>query len=119
MVRTASRAIPLRLRPERGMKGRTQDRDLAGLAKALGHPARVAIVRLLLGSGECICGDIVNRLPLAQATISQHLKVLRDAGWIEGEIDGPRVCYCVRPEAGKQFMSLLRELITTEEGAKR
>jgi ArsR family transcriptional regulator len=92
-----------------------QDEELARLAKALGHPARVAIIRLLQGRGECICGDIVDRLPLAQATISQHLKVLRDAGWIQGEIDGPRVCYCVQPETGKRFTALLSGLIPTEE----
>lgn len=92
-----------------------QDEELARLAKALGHPARVAIIRLLQGRGECICGDIVDRLPLAQATISQHLKVLRDAGWIQGEIDGPRVCYCVQPETGKRFTALLSGLISTEE----
>ncbi len=119
MKRVESRAIPLRVgtagRPRRG----TENDELARLAKALAHPARVAIVRLLLGQGECICGDIVNRLPLAQATISQHLKVLKDAGWIQGEIDGPRVCYCVQPEAGKRFSSLLRELITTEERSAR
>jgi ArsR family transcriptional regulator len=92
-----------------------QDEELARLAKALGHPARVAIIRLLQGRGECICGDIVDRLPLAQATISQHLKVLRDAGWIQGEIDGPRVCYCVQPQTGKRFTTLLGGLIPTEE----
>lgn len=115
MPRLESRAIPLRLKPESRPRRNAGDGEVARLAKALGHPARVAIVRLLLGQGECICGDIVSRLPLAQATISQHLKVLKDAGWIQGEIDGPRVCYCVRPEAGKRFLSLLRELITTEE----
>jgi ArsR family transcriptional regulator len=96
-----------------------QEEELARLAKALGHPARVAIIRMLLGRGECICGDIVNRLPLAQATVSQHLRVLRDAGWIEGEIDGPRVCYCVRPEAAKRFAALMRGLISTEERSTR
>jgi ArsR family transcriptional regulator len=96
--------------------GPPEDVELARLAKALGHPARVAIVRLLLGKGECICGDIVGRLPLAQATVSQHLKVLKDAGWIQGSIDGPRVCYCARRETGRKFLGLARELTSREEG---
>ncbi len=69
---------------------------LAKLAKALGHPARLAIVRYLAAHrGTCTCGEIVEQLPLAQSTVSQHLKVLKDAGLIEGEIDPPRVCYCL------------------------
>jgi ArsR family transcriptional regulator len=89
------------------------------LAKALAHPARVAILRLLLGKGECICGDIVDRLPLAQATVSQHLKVLKEAGWIAGSIDGPRVCYCAQPEAGQRFRNLIRDLTETTERRTR
>lgn len=65
------------------------------LAKALGHPARVRILRLLLARDACVCGEIVAELPLAQATVSQHLKVLRESGLVQGQIDGPRVCYCV------------------------
>lgn len=80
---------------------------LARLAKALGHPARVAIIRLLLRRDACICGEIVEELPLAQSTVSQHLKQLKEAGLIRGEIDGPRVCYCVDEGA----MALLRTLI--------
>ncbi len=95
--------------------GRKEDLELARLAKALAHPARVAILRLLLTRGDCICGDIVQRIPLAQATVSQHLKVLKEAGWIEGEIDGPRVCYCARAEAGQKFLTLLKTLTSTEE----
>ena len=70
---------------------------LASRIRALGHPARLAIVRALVraGGGRCCCGDIVRGLPLAQSTVSQHLKVLRDAGIIRGEIDGPRSCYWV------------------------
>jgi ArsR family transcriptional regulator len=86
------------------------DRELALLAKALGHPARVAILRRLLESGTCVCGDIVAGLPLAQATVSQHLRVLRDAGLIEGEVDGPRVCYGVRPEAVARLRALVAGL---------
>jgi ArsR family transcriptional regulator len=90
------------------------DEELAGLAKALGHPARVAIVRLLLARGECVCGGIVDRLPLAQATVSQHLKVLKEAGLVEGEIDGPRVCYCAAPEAVERLSALIDALIETK-----
>lgn len=90
-----------------------QDVQLAQYTKALGHPARVAILRTLAKRGECVCGEIVDELPLAQATVSQHLKVLKDAGLIEGEIDGPRVCYCVNPETVKRF----QQLITTLTGA--
>ena len=94
------------------------DDETARLAKALGHPARIAIMRLLLTRGDCICGDLVNRLPLAQATVSQHLKVLKEAGWIQGEIDGPRVCYCAKPETGRRFMELVQSLLRAEEGSK-
>jgi DNA-binding transcriptional ArsR family regulator len=71
--------------------------QLARLAKAMGHPARVAIIRLLARQEGCIVGDIVDVLPLAQSTVSQHLKQLKEAGLIRGEVDGPRVCYCVEP----------------------
>lgn len=81
---------------------------LAQYAKALGHPARVAIVRQLIRRGTCVCGDIVSELPLAQSTVSQHLKLLKEAGIVQGEIDGPRVCYCVRGDA----LMVLQELIS-------
>jgi ArsR family transcriptional regulator len=68
--------------------------DLALIAKALGHPARVRILRLLLAREACFCGEIVDQLPLAQATVSQHLKVLKEAGLIQVEVDGRRTCYC-------------------------
>lgn len=80
---------------------------LAALAKALAHPARVAILRLLIRDEGCIVGEIVGELPLAQSTVSQHLKQLKDAGLIRGEVDGPRTCYCVEPGA----IALLRALI--------
>src|SRR5205823_1598636 len=86
------------------------DAELARLAKALGHPTRAAIFRLLRRRGGCICGDIVGRLPFAQATVSQHLKVLKDAGLLEGEIDGPRVCYCPDSKALERLKTLLGEL---------
>jgi ArsR family transcriptional regulator, arsenate/arsenite/antimonite-responsive transcriptional repressor len=74
-----------------------EDERLARLAKALGHPARVRILRFLLEQETCMCGQICDVLPLAQSTVSQHLKVLKEAGLIEGEIDGPRVCYSPNP----------------------
>jgi DNA-binding transcriptional ArsR family regulator len=92
------------------------DRELAALAKALGHPVRVAILRLLRRRGSCICGDIVDELPVAQATVSQHLKVLKGAGFIKGEIDGPRVCYCEDPRALTRIRELLGELPTEGGG---
>ena len=74
------------------------DEELAQLAKALGHPARVRIMRLLLARDACYCGQFVDELELAQATVSQHLKVLKDAGLIVGEIEGLRTCYCASRE---------------------
>ena len=72
---------------------------IAFLMKALGHPARIAIVEHLVKVNSCICGDLVDELPLAQPTISQHLKELRNAGIIQGNIEGNSVCYCLNPEA--------------------
>jgi ArsR family transcriptional regulator len=87
-----------------------RDEELAALARALSHPARVAIVRHLASVGTCMCGQIVSVLPLAQATVSQHLKVLKEAGFIQGEVDGPRTCYCVNPETVKRFQALVAAL---------
>jgi ArsR family transcriptional regulator len=86
------------------------DEQLAALARALSHPARVAIVRHLAARGTCICGEIVRVLPLAQATVSQHLKVLREAGLVQGEVDGPRTCYCIAPEGLQRFKRLVAAL---------
>lgn len=72
---------------------------LAEQAKALSHPARLAILQILAARDTCICGDLVDELPLAQASVSRHLKTLKDAGLIQGEIDGPRSCYCLDPQA--------------------
>ena len=71
------------------------DEAIAAWAKALAHPARVQILRTLATRGTCVCGQIVDVLPLAQSTVSQHLKVLKDAGLIRGDVDGPRTCYCL------------------------
>lgn len=76
-----------------------QQNRIATIAKALGHPARIAIIEYLLKVNECICGDIVNELPLAQPTVSQHLKELKNAGLIKGNIEGNSVCYCIDEKA--------------------
>lgn len=72
-----------------------QQNELATIAKALGHPARIAIIDYLLKVDTCICGDIVNELPLAQPTVSQHLKELKNVGLIKGNIEGNAICYCI------------------------
>jgi ArsR family transcriptional regulator len=86
------------------------DEELATYAKALGHPIRVRILRILAQQTDCICGEMVALLPLAQSTVSQHLKVLKDAGLVQGEIDGPRVRYCIARGAYKRLKTLLKGL---------
>ncbi|MEY3240897.1 MAG: hypothetical protein RIR11_2335 [Bacteroidota bacterium] len=81
--------------------------ELAVFAKALGHPARVAIIEFLLKTDKCICGDIVNELPLSQPTVSQHLRELKDAGLIQGNIEGNAICYCINPEPFTKFMAVV------------
>lgn len=90
----------------------TSQKRTAELMKALGHPARIAIVQLLADRQTCICGDITNELPLAQSTVSQHLKALKKAGIIKGEIDGVRTCYCLDEEGVAEMMDLLTPLLT-------
>ena len=86
------------------------DVTVAKYAKALGHPARIAILRILLERQSCICGDIVEELPLSQSTVSQHLKELKDAGLITGDISGKKICYCIDAQAWKQAQQLLQVL---------
>ena len=81
-----------------------KEQDLAAFAKALAHPARIAILKLLAQKNECICGQIVDELPLSQSTVSQHLKELKIAGLVDGSIDGPRSCYCINWKAFEKFM---------------
>ena len=88
------------------------DIKLAELAKALSHPARIAILNLLNQKQSCICGDIVLELPLSQSTVSQHLKELKAVGLITGEIDGPRVCYCLDTAKVKAAFVLFQQLFT-------
>ena len=75
-----------------------EQNELAVLAKAIGHPARIAIIQHLIKVNSCVCGDIVNELPLAQPTVSQHLKELKNLGLIKGKIEGTSVCYCIHQE---------------------
>jgi ArsR family transcriptional regulator len=77
---------------------KSEERTVAML-RAIAHPARFRIIKLLAAKGECVCGDLVGELPLAQSTVSEHLKVLKDAGIVRGVIDGPNRCYCLEPEA--------------------
>ncbi len=91
----------------RPIEGEAADEELADLCKALGHPARVKIVRILVRENACICRDIVEELHLAQSTVSQHLKVLKDAGLIRGSVDGPRVCYCIEPHTLRRLRALI------------
>ncbi len=79
------------------------EQQIAAMAKALAHPARIAILKILAGLDGCMCGDIVEELPLAQSTVSQHLKQLKEAGLIKGEVDGPKVCYCIDYATLTQF----------------
>ena len=91
--------------------------DLAVLAKALGHPARIAILQFLIKSKQCVCGDIVDELPLSQSTVSQHLNELKKAGLIKGNIEGPSVCYCIDEKAWTRAKRLLGDLFESFKGA--
>jgi ArsR family transcriptional regulator len=86
---------------------KSEDEELAKLAWAVAHPVRARIVRILLARKACVCGELVDQLPLAQSTVSQHLKILKESGVVQGEIDGPKVCYCVNP----RVLSRLKKLI--------
>jgi ArsR family transcriptional regulator, arsenate/arsenite/antimonite-responsive transcriptional repressor len=94
----------------RPIEGAEADEELALLSKAVGHPARVQILRLLVRKDACICGDIVDELPLAQSTVSQHLKVLKEAALIRGDVDGPRICYCIEPRTLRRLKALIGSL---------
>ncbi len=89
-----------------------KEQELAQFAKALSHPARIAILKVLAQRNECICGDIVEVLPLAQSTVSQHLKELKTAGLIEGTVDGPRSCYCINWKAFEKFNNDMNSLFS-------
>lgn len=91
----------------RPVEGAEADVEIAALGKALGHPARVRILRLIARKNACICGDFVVDLDLAQSTVSQHLKILKEAGLVQGEVDGPRVCYCLSPRVLRRLKALV------------
>ena len=96
----------------------TKELTLAKYAKALSHPARVAILNVLLKKQSCICGDIVDELPLSQSTVSQHLKELKEAGLIKGDIDGVSVCYCIDEKEWKKASNLLNGFLEMFKGNK-
>ena len=87
---------------------------IADLAKALAHPARVAIIQHLLKEKSCVCGDLVEVLPLAQATVSQHLKELKNIGILHGEINPPRVCYCINETVWQEAKDIFGEIFESD-----
>ncbi len=95
-----------------------EQNELAALLKALGHPARIAIVQFLIKSNACMCGDIVDVLPLAQPTVSQHLKELKNVGLIKGTIEGTSICYCINDETWNRFKSILNGLFEQYQSKK-
>jgi ArsR family transcriptional regulator len=92
-----------------------EQNQIASIAKALGHPARIAILDYLLKAENCICGDIVNELPLAQATISQHLRELKNAGIICGTIEGTSICYCINKDALNSIQNYFEKIFKSQE----
>ncbi|WP_278352496.1 MULTISPECIES: ArsR/SmtB family transcription factor [Weeksellaceae] len=92
--------------------------QIATIAKALGHPARIAIIEYLMKVNECICGDIVNELPLAQPTVSQHLKELKNAGIIKGNISGNAICYCIDEKTIEILNTYFSAIVNTITKAK-
>ncbi len=93
-----------------------KENRLAKYAKALAHPARIAILKMLASRATCVCGDIVDELPLSQSTVSQHLKELKEAGLIMGEIDGAKVCYCINAKEWKLAQAWINQLFETYKG---
>jgi DNA-binding transcriptional ArsR family regulator len=94
----------------------TKENKLAKYGKALAHPARVAILKMLAKRQACVCGDIVDELPLSQSTVSQHLKELKEAGLIKGDIEGAKVCYCIDEKEWKAAQSFINQLFDTYKG---
>ena len=95
-----------------------EQNEIALIAKALGHPARIAIIEYLMKVNECICGDIVNELPLAQPTVSQHLKELKNAGIIKGNIEGNSICYCIDEKTLDILNTYFSKIVDTVSKAK-
>jgi DNA-binding transcriptional ArsR family regulator len=94
-----------------------KDNRIANYAKALAHPARIAILKLLIQKQACICGDIVEELPLSQSTVSQHLKELKQAGLIKGDIEGAKVCYCIDEKEWRVAKERINQLFDSYKGA--
>ena len=92
---------------------KVRENKIAAYAKALAHPARVAIIEILLKKQSCICGHIVDELPLSQSTVSQHLKELKNAGLIKGQIEGVKTCYCINEKEWQQARQYLVTLLNT------
>lgn len=90
--------------------------ELALLTKALGHPARIAILQFLIKTKSCVCGDIVEELPLSQSTVSQHLGELKKAGLIKGSIEGPTICYCIDEKAWNRATKLISGFMESYKG---
>lgn len=103
-------ACPPDRRPPRGVSGRKAEAELAELMKALAHPARVHIVRVLLAKESCVAGELASEVPLAASTVSRHLRVLKEAGLVKGEVDGPHRCYCIDRTALDRLRQLLEHL---------
>jgi len=93
-----------------------KDNRIANCAKALAHPARIAVLKLLIQKQACICGDIVDELPLSQSTVSQHLKELKQSGLIKGDIEGARVCYCIDEKEWKIAKETINQLFDSCKG---
>src|SRR3954462_15628736 len=97
----------------------SKDQQIAAFAKALSHPARVAILRAIAKRGTCICGEIVEVLPLAQSTVSQHLKDLKESGLIQGDVEGTKSCYCIAWDVLEKAWNWLQALMRDLESDKR
>jgi ArsR family transcriptional regulator len=103
-------------------KSQEFDTDLAQLADfadALSHPARLQILKFLATENRCVCGDIVQVVPLAQSTVSQHLKALKEVGLVRGEIEGPCSCYCINPESFDKMVELMTNFIASIKGSQK
>lgn len=96
--------------PQTKASSEVDNSELASLCKALGHPARVQILKILIARQSCICGEIVEVMPLAQSTVSEHLRILKKAGLVQGDVDGTRICYCVNPIVLERLKGLVSDL---------
>ncbi len=97
-------------KPDLGLLFPSDNEWFAQICKALGHPTRVEIVRYLKKIDRCVCQEIVDILPLSQSTVSQHLKILKTAGVIQGEVEGPRTCYCLNPDVIARYKEMAQTL---------